>query len=294
MVSMGTGALGGLYYPTGRAICDLVNRGERQHGIRCSVEATSGSVYNVRAVEAGELDFAIVQSDVHFDAYRGRGSWQGRPAGRLRSVLALYPETVTLLARADAGIGALADLRGKRVNIGHTGSGTRSSWDALLATLGWTLDDLGAAAELRAAPSLAALCAEEIDADVLLVGHPSGQVAKAIAECGARLVPVQGAAVDAMLAERPYYSPATIPAAAYAQPGDVATYAVSATLVTSADVPADVVREIVRTIVTKREQLGRRQPVVLSGRAEEQGRAGLTAPMHPAAVQALRELGVQR
>ncbi|HKM70700.1 MAG TPA: TAXI family TRAP transporter solute-binding subunit [Stellaceae bacterium] len=106
--SIGTGELNGIYYPVGKAICQIVNQDLRTYGVRCSPEATPGSVYNIGALQSGELEFAIVQSDVQFAAYKGEGAWTGRPFPALRSVVSLYPELVTVMARADSHIQDLA------------------------------------------------------------------------------------------------------------------------------------------------------------------------------------------
>ena len=125
--SIGTGELNGNYYPVGKAICQIVNRDLRTYGVRCSPEATPGSVYNIEALRTGELEFGIVQSDVQFAAHNGDDRWTGRPFRGLRSVLSLYPELVTVIARADLHIGDLAGLAGRRVNVGQRGSGTRAT-----------------------------------------------------------------------------------------------------------------------------------------------------------------------
>src|SRR6516162_7711467 len=149
LVSIGTGDLHGVYYPVGKAICAIVNQDIRAHGIRCSPETTPGSVYNVDALRSGELDFAIVQSDVQYAAYNGRGVWLGYPFADLRSVMSLYPELVTVMARADSSIRNLPDLAGRRVSVGSRDSGTRATWDTIQAELGWHGSDQVHPVELR-------------------------------------------------------------------------------------------------------------------------------------------------
>ena len=148
--SVGTGELNGVYYPVGKAICEIVNRDLSIDGVRCSPEATPGSVYNIHAIQSGELEFGIVQADVNFNAYKGEGAWVGEPFLDLRSVLSLYPELVTVVARADSHIQDLADLAGRRVNVGSRGTGTRTTWDAIEAQLGWRDEERVRPVELRA------------------------------------------------------------------------------------------------------------------------------------------------
>src|SRR5262245_29163733 len=144
-LSLATGPTSGVYYPTGRAICDAVN--EEKVGLYCSTEATPGSVYNVQAIATGEVEFAVVQSDVQYAGTTGDGHWEGRPVKNLRSVMSLYPEMITIVSRADAGINSVEDLKGKRVNIGPRGSGTQATWDDLERALGMARSDLALATE---------------------------------------------------------------------------------------------------------------------------------------------------
>jgi TRAP transporter TAXI family solute receptor len=291
-VSVGTGAMSGLYYPVGRALCDLVNQGRRQHGVRCSAEPTVGSVFNMNQLRAGELDLALVQSDVQYAAYEGRGPWQGAPYVGLRSVLSLYPELVTILVRRDAQIGDVEALKGKRVDIGRPGSGARATWDVIEAALGWARADLKLAAELKPDSAGDALCANEVDASVQLVGHSSAWLAQWLDRCDLALVGVAGPAVAGLVSGRPYYRPGEIPAGMYGGNAATPTFGVSATLVTSAELPDEVVHAIARAAIKGVDQLRTRRPALARLEPEEMVRASLTAPLHPGAERAYRELGL--
>ena len=130
-VSLGTGAITGLYYPTGRAICSLANHEDAGGAVRCSVEPTSGLVYNVDHLATGDLDFALIQSDVQFDAYTGRGPWAARPMPELRSVFTVFTEAVAIVARADLDVTGLDSLKGMRLSVGNPGSGARATWEKI-------------------------------------------------------------------------------------------------------------------------------------------------------------------
>ncbi|MEM6422327.1 MAG: TAXI family TRAP transporter solute-binding subunit, partial [Pseudomonadota bacterium] len=148
-ITIGTGGVTGVYYPTGGAICRLVNKGRKEHGIRCSVESTGGSVYNARTIREGELDFGVVQSDVQAAAMTGTAKFDGdAPYEDLRAVFSVHPEPLHVMANAEAGINSVADFKGKRVNIGNPGSGTRVLAETLMAAAGLTKDDFALAAEL--------------------------------------------------------------------------------------------------------------------------------------------------
>src|SRR4028118_765746 len=136
-VTIGTGGVTGVYYAVGGAICRLVNKDRKTHGLRCSVESTGASVYNVNAIKGGELDFGMAQSDVQYNAMKGEGGFkEGGAHGDLRAVFSVHPEPFTVLARKEANVTKFEDLKGKRVNVGNPGSGTRSAPEERLGPLG--------------------------------------------------------------------------------------------------------------------------------------------------------------
>ncbi|WP_395661843.1 TAXI family TRAP transporter solute-binding subunit [Aestuariivirga sp.] len=290
-VSLATGTVSGLYFPVGKAICDAVNTAGSGQALWCSVESTPGSVYNVDSVASGENEFALVQSDAQFFAVNGEGRWQGRPASQLRAVMALYPETLTVIVREDSGIGTIEQLKGKRVNIGAPGTGSRVTWDELKGALKITEADLGEAAELKTDAATARLCANTLDASLMIVGHPSSMIERQLNSCRLKLLPVGGEAVDALVAMRPYYTAAAIPGRAYGLAADVPTFGVKATLVTSATVPEDTVHALTMAIMSNLEKLKQQQ--ALAGlKPEDMAARSLTAPLHPGAARAFRDLGL--
>ena len=290
--SVGTGQVNGIYYPVGQAICQIVNRDLPTHGVRCSPESTPGSVYNIEAIQSGDLEFGIVQSDVQFAAYNGEGGWIGKPFRGLRSVASLYPELVTVIARADSRIQDLAGLAGRRVNVGSKGTGTRATWDAIEAELGWSNEERVKPVELRADATTSALCTGAIDASLLIVGHPSPLVATQRAACAVNLVAITGPAIDKLVHDHLYYRRGTIPAEIYEIAADVPTFGGRATLVTSASVDARVVAVISKAVLAHVAELRALHPALARLRAREMIIDGLTAPLHPAAVEVYKELGL--
>ena len=201
-VTIGTGGVTGVYYPTGGAICRLVNKGRKEHNIRCSVESTGGSVYNLNTIAAGELDMGVAQSDWQYHAYNGTDKFaeQG-PNKDLRAVFSVHPEPFTVVARAGAGIKRFQDLKGKRVNVGNPGSGQRGTMEVVMAALGWTMADFKLASELKPAEQAGALCDNKIDAMVYTVGHPNGSIQEATTTCDSVMVEVAGPEVDKLVKE---------------------------------------------------------------------------------------------
>ncbi|WP_371037158.1 MULTISPECIES: TAXI family TRAP transporter solute-binding subunit [unclassified Rhodosalinus] len=293
-ITIGTGGVTGVYYPTGGAICRLVNKDRREHGIRCSVESTGGSIYNINTIRAGELEFGVAQSDWQYHAYNGSSRFEEQgPFEDLRAVFSVHPEPFTVVARADAGVTTFEDLKGKRVNIGNPGSGQRGTMEVVMEAMGWTTDDFELATELKAAEQSAALCDNQIDAMVYTVGHPSGSIQEATTACDSVLVQVDNETIRELVAERPYYRMATIPGGMYrGNDADVTTFGVGATFVTSADVSEEAVYTVVKAVFENFGDFTGLHPAFSVLKKEEMVKDGLSAPLHAGAEKYYREAGL--
>lgn len=295
-ITIGTGGITGVYYPTGGAIAKIVNKKKKEYGIRCTVESTGGSVFNVNAIMAGDLEFGVVQSDRQFQAINGSpdSEWAGNPQKDLRAVFSIHPESITLVAAVDADIKDITDLKGKRVNIGNPGSGQRqNSIDALTAVGIDYEKDLNAEG-IKASESAGLLQDGRIDAFFYTVGHPNGSIKEATSgKRKVRFASIVG--VDKLLEKYPYYAKAFIPVNLY--PGavndkDVQTFGVKATFVTSAKVPDNVVYAITKEVFDNFEDFKKLHPAyqVLT---KEGMLEGLSAPIHAGAMKYYKEAGLK-
>ena len=294
-ITIGTGGITGVYYPTGGAICRLVNKGRKEHGVRCSVESTGGSVYNINTIRAGELDMGVVQSDWQYHAYHGTGKKSFIEAGpftELRAVFAIHAEPVTIIARADAGIKTVQDLVDKRVNIGNPGSGTEATWNVMWKAMGYTNDDLKLAAQMKSAETPGALCDNKIDALFWLVGHPNGLSKEATTTCDAVMVEVSGPAIDKLVADNSFYFKATIPAGMYrGSPNDTTTFGVGATFVSSTATPENTVYQVVKAVFENFDDFKKLHPAFTNLKESEMISNGLSAPLHDGAAKYFKERG---
>jgi hypothetical protein len=292
-VTIGTGGVTGVYYAAGGAICRLVNKDRAKHGIRCSVESTGGSVFNINTIKAGELDLGVAQSDVHYNATKGQGQFKDTGAyGDLRAVMSLHPEPFTVVARKEANIKSFAEFKGKKFNVGNPGSGTRSSMEELLGAMGWKLGDFSLASELKADEHGPALCDGKIDGFFYAVGHPSANIQDPTTSCGAKLVSLTGPAVDKLVKEKPYYAMATIPAGLYpGNPQETNTYGVLATLVSSSKVPADSVYAVVKAVFDNFDEFKKLHPALANLKPEDMVKNGISAPLHDGAAKYYKEKG---
>jgi len=295
-VTIGTGGVTGVYYPTGGAISKMVNKKSDEYNLKVTVESTGGSVYNVNAIMSGDLEFGIVQSDRQYQAYNGTADWDGDPQKDLRAVFSIHPESVSLLAADDSGIYKLEDVKGKVINIGNPGSGQRGNAEDILKAAGIDPDKDIKAEGLKAAEAAGMLQDGRIDAYFYTVGHPNGSFKEATS--GAKkvhFVPLEGPAVDKLVSEYPYYAKSVIPVVAN-YPGatntsDVNTFGVKATLCTSASVSDDVVYAIVKEVFDNLDEFKKLHPAytVLT---KENMLEGLSAPIHPGALKYYKEAGL--
>ncbi|NBB82213.1 MAG: TAXI family TRAP transporter solute-binding subunit [Alphaproteobacteria bacterium] len=291
-VTIGTGGVTGVYYPTGGAIQRLVNRNRSEHGIRVSVESTGGSVFNLNAIGSGELDMGIAQSDWQYHAYNGTHENFPEANEDLRAVFSVHGEPFTVVARADAGIETFEDLEGKRVNVGNPGSGQRGTMEVLMDAYGWDMDTFSQVSELQSSEQSQALCDNNIDAFVFTVGHPSGSIQEATTSCDTVLVTVESDIVDELIAENPYYAYSTIPGGMYeGNPDDTTTFGVKATFVTSTALSDEVVYEIVKAVFENFDAFRSLHPAFGSLQEEEMISDALSAPLHPGAVMYYEERG---
>jgi TRAP transporter TAXI family solute receptor len=294
-ITIGTGGITGVYYPTGGAIAQIVNKKRDKYKIRCTVESTGGSVFNVNAILSGDLDFGIVQSDRQYQAINGLAEWKDKgPQKELLSVFSIHPESVTIVAAVDANIKSIKDLKGKRVNIGNPGSGHRQNAIDALAAVGLNYNKDIDTEGIKASESAGLLQDGRIDAFFYTVGHPSGAIKEATA--GKRKVRfVTVTSVGKLLKQFPYYAKSFIPCKLY--PGakndyDIDTFGVKATFVTSSKVPDKIVYTITKEVFENFDFFKSLHPAyaVLTKKSMLDG---LSAPIHPGAMKYYKEAGLK-
>jgi TRAP transporter TAXI family solute receptor len=292
-ITIGTGGVTGVYYPTGGAICRLVNKDRKEHGIRCSVESTGGSVYNTRTIRRGELDFGVVQSDVQAAGLAGTGKFKEDGAyPDLRALFSVHPEPMHVMARADSGITDVASMKGKKVNIANPGSGTRVLAETLMKYYGIKASDFALAAELKSSEQASALCDGKIDATIWAAGLPNGSSQEATSSCEVKLLPLAGAEIDKLLADNKAYAAATIPGGMYPNNADdIPSWGPKATFVTSAKTPDNVVYAVVKGVFDNFDSFKKLHPAFSRLIEAEMIKDGLSADLHPGAVKYYKERG---
>jgi hypothetical protein len=293
-VTIGTGGQTGVYYVVGQSICKLVNRGQREHGIKCTAPSTGGSIANLNAIKAGQQNMGVAQSDWQYNAYHGTSKFEEQGANdKLRAVFSVHLEPFTIVARADSGIKTFDDLKGKRVNIGNPGSGQRGTMELIMEAKGWTNDVFKFTSELKSAEQAQALCDNKIDAMVFVVGHPSGSIKEATTSCESVLVPVTGPEVDKLVADNAYYAKAVIPGGMYTGTDtDTNTFGVAATFVSSTDTDEDTIYQVVKAVFENFNIFKRLHPAFEHLDKKKMTKDGLSAPLHDGAAKYFKEAGL--
>ncbi len=289
-ILIGGGSVTGVYYQVALNVCNLLNK-HNGDNYNCVGRPALGSVFNIRAVKRTLLDFGVAQSDRNFEAFRGQGDWQGKPMDDLRSVFSMHPETVLLVTRADTGINSVNDLKGKTVNIGNPGSGQRGNAEDVLRIYGIDKEKDIDAQGLQQQEASRALIDKKIDAFFYTVGNPSAAIQEPANSTKIKIIPINDAAIYGFVDERPYYVMTTIPAGTYkGVDEEVETYAVTATVVTSAKASEQMVYDTVKTVFENLDELKGTHAAfrILTPKSMLKG---LTAPFHKGADKYYKEQG---
>lgn len=293
-VTIATGNAGGLYYAAGEAICKAMAVHAKLSPPACVVVASRGSMANVLELDPAKIPFAIVQSDVQYNAVTGGGLFATVGAdANLRSVFSLHEEAFTVLVRADSGFTTIDDLKTKSFSAGRIGTGTREAAEAIFEILAWTPEDRKNLADIPVGDQSAALCAGKVDAIAYFIGHPSPIVTAATEACPVKFISVPRTAVDALASKLPYYRPAAISAGLYrGNDSPVATVGLRSAVVTRSEVPDRVVRDVVAAVFGNLQLIRDAAPAFAGLIPGEMSTQGLIAPLHPAAHEYFRALGL--
>lgn len=291
-VTISAGRVSGLYYPVAGAICTLINQDRREHGITCTVEITRGSLENLDNLREGRVELALAQADQVRDAMRGTGGFDlAEPFETLRSVFAPYVEHFTVVARADANVGRFEELKGTRVYMGGLGSGRRDTMRALMEAHGWDIHDVIDINEFEALNEAEALCDNEFDAFIHIIGHPNQSVYDASVTCDVVLVPIVDESIQRLIAETPVFVSSRIPAEMYRRnPRPIPGFGIPAMLVTTTKVDPDIIYKFTRIFFENLALLQEASPIFSILNRREMVAVGLAAPLHEGAERYFEEV----
>lgn len=292
-VTIGTGGQTGVYYVAGQSICRFLNRTGADQNIKCNAPSTAASVFNINALRSGEFNFGFTQSDHQFKALKGLPPFKNEGAmENLRAVFSMQTEVLTVLARDSANIKSFDDLKGKRVNIGVPGSGSRDTFEEVMQAKGWNNGTFSLAAELRPAEMASALADNNLDVMTYVVGHPSGAIQEGLSVVPSHIVPVEGPEIDKMLEDKTYYVKTEIPAGLYkGVDKPVPSLGGKALLTTTAETDPEMVYMLVKSVFENFDRFKRLHPAFANLNEKEMISTGMSAPLHEGAERYYKERG---
>ena len=291
-ITIGTGGVTGTYYLAGKQICKQVNKQKNKTSLRCSVEATNGSINNIKSIKNNELDFGIVQSDVVYHAFNGISKYQNNKIKNIRSIMAIYPELFTLVTRKDANIDSYKDLKDKRINIGNSGSGNESTALAMFKAVDFNLSDLKLASKLSSVEMPDALIDNKIDGYFYMVGHPTQNILDASRYTNVKLVELKGEKIKKLIDSNPYFTHEYIKGGLYKNnPNNIETFGVKAVLIANTNVDSKTVYNLIKAVFDNFEEF-KKSHQAYSNITKESLLDGLSAPLHEGAKKYYNEIGL--
>lgn len=287
-VTIGTGGEQGIYYQVIKEFCRLAHKSDPT--VQCKPQASSGSIENLRLLQAGEIPYALVQSDWLYQASQGTGPFARQPQPELSTLFATHAEPFTIVVRADGDITTLEQLKLAPIDMGLKNSGTRQTALALFSVLGAKEQDL----DLKSVANLSeALCSKQIDAYGLVMGHPNRIVLETSKRCAIRFMSVEGTIREQLLQGVKYYQRSQIPARIY--PGNLKatpTFAIAATLVTNAITPDKDVYHLTKAMLSQQTSFNEQTYGYANLFHKARNKTGpvLSVTQHPGAARYFEEL----
>ena len=293
-LALGTSSTGGVYYPVGQGLCGLINDGRIEHRIRCVAYATGGSVYNIQAVESGQLDIAITRADLAYQAYRGEGDFaEFGPNRKLRIIANLYSQPVGVIVKADSEIKTLDGAEGKRINIGNLGSGKRTISELIFDIKGWSRKTFKEVQELSTARMGQAFCDGKVDVLIESIGIPSDFYDRMTRQCAGKFVPLSDQLIAGIQARAPFFFVDTIRGGVYPHnASDVKTVGIKIVLITSARVHPYSIGIVARAMLSDIEKFRARHPVLGNARPQTMLLEGIKIPFHDGAAAYYKQKGL--
>ena len=252
-LNIATGGTAGTYYPIGGAMAEILNN--EIAGMNASAQSTGATVANINMLNEGSVDMAIVQNDITYYAANGVEMFKDKKVDCLKGIATLYPETCQIVTLESTGIKNVADLKGKRVAVGAMGSGVEANARQIMEAYGITYDDIDVQ-YLSFAEAASALKDGNVGVAFVTAGYPTAAIQDIASQNKVRLVSLDSAKADELIAKYPFYTKITVPAGTYAGfDEDVTTVSVMAMLVCTDKVDAALGYDITKAIFTHLDRI---------------------------------------
>ena len=287
---LATGGTGGTYYPFGGAIANIWNT--KIENMNVTAQATGASAENLRLINKGEAEYAIVQNDVMDYAYNGTDLFAGEKLANIMTIGTLYPEVVQIAVSKDSGIKSVADFKGKRISVGDAGSGVEFNAKQIMEGYGLTFDDIKKS-NLSFKESAEGIQNGTLDGCFVTAGVPNAALQELAFTAGLTLVPVDGEAAKKICEKYGYYTQTTIPGGTYkGTDDDTPALAIKATLAVISILDEQTVYEMTKALF---ENLNELATAHAKGKEVSAKAAvtGVSVPFHPGAKKYFKEIGLE-
>lgn len=288
---IGTGSVQGVYFPIGGVVCRLLNRHKKLHKIRCSLESTGGSIYNLKELNQGNFDIVFAQSDWQFHAYHGTSAFKKTgPNTKLRAIFALEADPIAILVKRGSEITNFEELAAHRVSFGYTRSLQHRIIDDLLHTKGWSNESFKEVRPMSDIKQVTQLCADKIEAITLLSSSLNEYLKDLPEGCQMDVIPIAGTEVSTVINEKPYYRTGKILKGLV--PGvdkAVQSFGLGATFVANEDTSPKAIYRVVKEVVENFRDFKSLHPSLAALDKKELSHAGISIPLHPGAIRYYKE-----
>jgi len=291
---LGTGSVQGVYFPIGGVICRLLNRHIHLHRVRCTLESTGGSIYNLRQLREGNFDLVFAQSDWQYNAYHGKSTFEkDTPNQDLRAVFALEADPLAVIVKKNSDINEFNDLQDHVVSFGYARALQHRIIDDLLEVKGWTHKTFKKVRRMSDAKQVVQLCEGGVDAIVLLSSSLNDRLQAVTEGCELKLVPILGSELDQVIEQKPFYRKSVITKGSYLNSeSDTPSFGLGATFVASKDTSPKAIYHIVKEVVENFNDFKSLHPSLEGLRKKDLPYAGISIPLHPGATRYYKEAGL--
>jgi uncharacterized protein len=289
-LSIASGWVTGAYYPFAGAVSRVAWKHLKAQNIKVTAESSGASVANAKLISKDDTDFALLQNDIAYYAYYGKMMFK-KPIDNMLGCMTLYPETIQIVARKDANINSVADLKGKRVSIGPLGSGTAENAKQILGAWGMSVDDIKSQ-QLKASQAADYMKDGRVDAYFNTTAVGAAHIIDTCVLVPSVIVPISGPKADALMKEYTFYAKDTVPTGAYkGVDKPVETIAVMAMMVARASLEKEVVYSVLKAIYSDLDQV-KKAHAKFKVIEVKKAMMGMSIPLHPGAEKYFKEIGV--
>lgn len=282
---LGTGSVQGVYFPIGGVICRLVNRNKASHRIRCSLESTGGSIYNLRQLREDKFDLVFAQSDWQYHAYNGSSTFEEKgPDTALRAVFALEADPVALIVKNDSTIASLDDLKNKTVSFGYTRSLQHRIMDDLIEAKDWNKKSFKEIRPMSDTRQLAQVCDGLLDSILLLTSSLEDNLKSLPDDCQLKMLNIEDPAIKKLIQDKPFYRTGIIQKGRYLNSTeDIQSFGLGATFVAHESTSPKAIYNVVKEVVENFRDFTSLHPSLATLKKKELPYAGISIPLHPGA-----------